>query len=277
MTLGMAWVRTTGRTRELIVASDSRLSGGQAWDAAPKIMLLPRTDCVISFAGDTNDAYPLMLQACNAILMHQPAINRALDISDLKGHLIRVMNHVRAYISNLPRGEEIAPPPEAIFMLAGYSWRMKEFRIWQFHYHHHINEFTFKPINFWRARTGNSPKKIGFVGDKDAIKRASSLLISMLRERRKLDQGGLNMEPLEVLRDIIRSEEFPSVGGPLQVVKLYEHMNAVPFAVYWPSRSNGEVTLLGRALMPYETASFGVIDPDRPTVTPVRLERPRID
>ena len=67
MTLGMARVRNLSSIRELVVASDSRLSGGQFWDANPKIMLLPRTDCVLSFAGQTYNAYPLMLQAANAI------------------------------------------------------------------------------------------------------------------------------------------------------------------------------------------------------------------
>ncbi len=32
MTLGIAWVRYIGSVKELIVTSDSRLSGGQFWD-----------------------------------------------------------------------------------------------------------------------------------------------------------------------------------------------------------------------------------------------------
>jgi hypothetical protein len=57
MTLGLAWIRVVGSVRELIVASDSRLAGGQWWDANPKTMLLPRSDCVLSFSGHTYDAY----------------------------------------------------------------------------------------------------------------------------------------------------------------------------------------------------------------------------
>ncbi len=49
MTLGVEWVRQVGGTQELVVASDSRLSGGQAWDGNAKIMLLPRSDAVLSF------------------------------------------------------------------------------------------------------------------------------------------------------------------------------------------------------------------------------------
>src|SRR5690242_6932732 len=101
----MAWVRSTGGIRELIVISDSRLSGGQFWDANPKIMLLPRSDCVISFAGNTSAAYPLMLQAYNAIAMFDAATNRRLDIPALKGHLIRVFNRSLSFISHLPVGQ----------------------------------------------------------------------------------------------------------------------------------------------------------------------------
>ena len=106
MTLGIIWVRSVGQIRELVVASDSRLSGGQYWDANPKIMLLPRSDSVLSFSGNTNDAYPFMLQAWNAVKMYAPAENRAMDIADLKGHLIRVFNHSRNFITGLPRGQE---------------------------------------------------------------------------------------------------------------------------------------------------------------------------
>lgn len=85
MTLGIIWARTVGGIREMVVASDSRLSGGQPWDANPKIMLLPRSDAVLSFGGDTDDAYPLMLQVWNAINMFDPAKNRSMYLADLKG------------------------------------------------------------------------------------------------------------------------------------------------------------------------------------------------
>jgi hypothetical protein len=70
------------------------------------------------------------------------------------------------------------------------------------------------------------------------------------------------MEPFEVLRDIIRAQKFFSVGGPPQLVKVYEHMNTLPFAFYWPDKASGKVTALGRPLMDYEVASWPVLDPD---------------
>ena len=97
-------------------------------------MLLPRTDCAISFAGSTFDAYPLMLQAFNTIAMFDIAKNRAMDITQLRGHLIRIFNHSRSYISNPPVGQTEPDEPSVIFILGGYSWRKRQFEIWQLRY-----------------------------------------------------------------------------------------------------------------------------------------------
>jgi hypothetical protein len=180
------------------------------------------------------------------------------------------MNHMREFITSLPRGQARPSPAQAIFILAGYSWREKDFRIWRLFYDGHLESFTFKPISFWRLPSGTSEKKIGFVGDEEPVKRAKALLVSKLKEKGRLKQGGLDMEPFEVLRDIIRAKEFPAVGGPPQVVKLYEHMNAVPFGIYWPNRSEGQMTIFGRPLMSYEAPPFGILDPDRPADRPIR-------
>jgi hypothetical protein len=264
MTLGIAWIREVGGIRELLVASDSRLSGGQAWDGNAKIMTLPRSDAVLSFAGNTEDAYPLMIQAFNAIKMYAPAENRAMDIADLKGHLLRVFDHSRSFISALPHGKTRRDDPDAIFMLSGYSWKSKRFHIWTLHYDKSIERFTFRPATEWGGQDDDSHKMIAYVGDADAIHRAKELLVLLLRERGKIQNQSFDMEPFEVLRDVIRSNLFPAVGGPIQLVKIYEHSNAVPVGVYWPSKIDGTVCVLGRPLMDYETLRWGVIDPDDP-------------
>lgn len=264
MTLGMAWTRVVGDCRELLIASDSRLSGGQNWDANPKIMLLPRTDAVLSFAGDTFDAYPLMIQAYNTILMHPPARDRGMDLAELKGHLIRVFNHSRSFISALPHGQDSPDAPETVFALSGYSWKEKSFRVWTLHYDHSIGQFTFRPTKEWRGQSEEAHKMIAYIGDQDVVEDAKNRLISLLRERDKLKTGNLDMEPFEILRDIIRSESFHSVGGSIQIVKIYEHSNAVPVAVYWPDKKSGKVSVLGRPLMDYETIQWGIMDPDSP-------------
>lgn len=264
MTLGIAWICVVGSVRELVVASDSRLSGGQWWDGNQKILLLPRTDCVLSFSGATYDAYPLMLQAQTAISMHEPAMNRSMDIAELKGHLLRVFNHSRTFISNLPRGQNAPDAPEALFMLSGFSWKTQRFHIWKLHFDASIDRFTFRPSRPWAGQQSGAHKMVAYIGDEGAVVTAKKNLTGLLRARDKLATSSLNMEPFEVLRDIIREGRHPSVGGPVQICKIYEHSNVAPVGVYWPDKETGTVSLLGRPLMDYERFPWGVVDPDDP-------------
>src|SRR5271156_1181390 len=99
MTLCMAWIRTVGAHEELLFASDSRLSGGSDWDCCPKLLLLPRGDSILSFAGATVDAYPMMLQFRNWIDIDQRARDRSHDINDLKKRMRVIFNDMRLFIS----------------------------------------------------------------------------------------------------------------------------------------------------------------------------------
>ena len=63
MTVAVAWVRTIRDCEELVFVTDSRLSGdGCNFDACPKLLTLPRNDCLIAFAGYTGHAYPVIHQ-----------------------------------------------------------------------------------------------------------------------------------------------------------------------------------------------------------------------
>ncbi|EOX3449171.1 hypothetical protein [Vibrio paracholerae] len=81
MTLIAAWVRHHNKAKELYVASDSRLNGGQTWDIGTKVLDLGRGDAVIAFAGRTANAYPLMLQLQTAVKMHTKLRTRAYDLT----------------------------------------------------------------------------------------------------------------------------------------------------------------------------------------------------
>ena len=94
------------------------------------------------------------------------------------------------------------------------------------------------------------------------VEEAKKRLVNVLRDRDLIDNGNFDMEPFEVLRDMIRENISPHVGGPPQLVKVYQHMNCTPFAVFWPNRQEKSKALLGRPLMHYESIPYPILDPD---------------
>ncbi|MBV1865055.1 MAG: hypothetical protein KUG74_11565 [Rhodobacteraceae bacterium] len=187
-----------------------------------------------------------------------------MDLSDLKGHLVRMFNHSRKFISSLPHGQTAPDNPTAEFQLCGYSWKDKNFGVWKLHFDVGKSIFTFRRTRAWGGQEPDSLKYVAYAGDEDVVEAAKENLISLLRDRGKIDQGSFDMEPFEVLRDLLRKEQFPSIGGPIQLVKIYEHSNAIPVGIYWPDKKSGQVSIFGRPLMDYEMTPWGVIDPDNP-------------
>src|SRR5260370_41621511 len=190
MTISLSWVRKVGTTKELVVASDSRLSFGCRWDCCPKVLALPRGDAVMCFAGNTMYAYPVVLQAIAAVSQHRRLLRRGMDRYDLKGHLLRVLNSMVALIQDLPRG--VDNRPDTTFLLGGWSWQRSHFRIWLLRYDEGLRKFTFRPANRWTGL--NKDKVLAFTGDyEDEYKKR---LVALLRKKRKIESGGFDMEPL---------------------------------------------------------------------------------
>lgn len=203
-------------------------------------------------------AYPMMLQMQAAISMYPKSRSRAMDFLELRHHTLEVFNGMRQYIGDLPRNQKEPDPPQTLFILAGFSWRSSKFAIWLLHFDAHIKRFTYRPATSWKGSDGK--KKIAFAGD--YVEEARTRLVNVLRERDKLTVGGFDMEPFEVLRDMLRDDQHPCIGGAPQLVKIYRHMNCLPFGIYWPNRASGKVSLLGRPLLDYETSTYKVLDPD---------------
>jgi hypothetical protein len=258
MTLALAWIRKVGTVEEIVIATDSRLRFGCTWDCCPKVFPLPRGDAAICFTGGTFYAYPLLLQIRSAVEFHGRSLSRARDLADLKGHLLRVMNDMCGQIEDLPVGQLEPDQPDAYFLLGGYSWKLRRFVIWILYFDAHLKKFTFRPTRKWRGVKGK--RVFAMVGD--SVDEAKKRLVALLRSKGKLTTGGFDMEPFEVLRDMIRERVDPTIGGPPQVVKVYRHLNATPYGVYWPRRKAGKVTLFGRPLLKYERIRSLVLDPD---------------
>lgn len=262
MTLSMAWIRTVGTAHELVFASDSRLSGGQAWDGCPKILTLARGDSLIAFAGDTLAAYPLMLQFRNWVESDPRARTRERDISELKKRMRLMFMDMRAHISALPRGVTTPDPYDCELIFGGWSWRSNAFRLWRFHWVEVEAAYNFSPVGSHFSVGHDHP--IIFAGNPDAAALAKERITALLKARGRFRTPYFDMEPFEVLRDIIREQAFHDIGGPPQLAKVYRHGNSQPFAVRWDTpTSKSDLTMLGRPLFPGERTWAPVIDPDK--------------
>ena len=224
---------------------------------------MPRSDALISFAGDANYGYPLLLQLANTTEFFAPSRERRLDLTHVKGHALRLFDQMLSLIHSLPIKVEEIEQPTTLFMLGGYSWRDACFRAWVIRYSASRNKFEARKL-IWPDRSDARRWSVHFDGTEAAVAEANERLGRLLAVRGVTREDGLDMEPFEVLRDIIRDEVDDTVGGPPQIAKVYRHLNSQFFAVPW----NGQLTVVGRPVLAYESAQIPRIDPDDPTQAP---------
>jgi hypothetical protein len=267
MTLTVGWERSTSTGSELIFASDSRLRQGGEWDGCPKVFRLPRTDSLLAFAGDTLWTYPIVYQVIATIDSFRPSRVRHYDLSATRAHAMRTMNEMMRSGSAATAGWHDI---EFEFLFGGWSWREQSFRLWRLYWDPHCAEMRHDPVN--AGHVG----RVRFIGTRDRDRTDPTLEVvghakEKLSEKLRAKHGELirgmtlDMEPWEVLVELIRAGEHPTVGGPPQLAKVYRSMNSVVFSVMWPDRS-GTPTLLGRQLLGYESTDAPMLDPDSPSV-----------
>jgi hypothetical protein len=278
LTVAIAWVRTIRDCEELLFVTDSRLSGdGRNFDGCPKILTLPRSDCVIAFAGYTGHAYPMMHQLALAIDAHAPLRRGSLDLSALKSHALKIFDLLSAQI-NISKflSAEASTAPEAEFIFGGYSWIKKRFELWSIKYRSSEQRFVAYPAQWFsyseytgscvfRSRTNLARThpigRIAFAGDQATS--AKERLSELLSKDPNHVPTKFDMEPFQVVRDMLcDSARSETIGGAPQLTKVYQYMKSAPLGVYWPSKAGGVAHLQGRPLLGYERSERWVLDPD---------------
>ncbi len=260
MTLVVSWIKHEGSSEELLIASDSRISGGTSLDQAPKLLRLLRDDAVLAFCGTTRVAYPIVIQIKLALDAYEPARKRLIDIVDLPAHLRRIIESMRQTVADLPDGSD--EPIAFKIMLAGFSWRTSSFKSWVLKFDLRNGEFTAHPMR--PHRVGGRIVYAQFMSDVvDNEHRARSFLDKTSRMGK-----GTSWTPFDALMEQIGDPEVKDVGGPPQLVKIYRHANTLPVNTIWPFMEfrDGEilsryhVTHFGRALLPYERTDYLSLD-----------------
>lgn len=259
----------------MIVASDSLVSGGISLDQAPKLLRLERNDSVLAFCGTTRIAYPLMVQIKLALDAYQLSRTRVVDIVDLKAHIEKVIESVRVTIADLP--DKSGENTDFKLMLAGYSWKLQQFRSWVFKFDlltHKFNAFKMTSHRRQFEREGRGKVYFQFMSDNHQNEKRASEFV--LRELHKTTENqvahALDWIPMRALIDQIKDQSCVDIGGAPQMVKIFKHSNTLPINVIWhtpePDRESGlikhtyHLTHFGRKLLPYERNDYLNFDPE---------------
>lgn len=265
MTIAAAWVRTLENgAEELIFCSDSRLSNGKRFDHCQKTFRFARSDAIMCFAGGTDWAYPMIVAAINAADLHLPSQTRALSLPKFKSHVINILNQMQREVHNFASGANV---PDVTFLFGGYDWWNKCFRIWRIEFHEPTKQFKCD------ERIGSNKfgglGKLEIAGDPEWTKLMRENLKKLAQFRygadmRQPDTSRFNMEPFEVIRDLLKGANANhSIGGAPQAVKVYQYLNSADVGIFWPKVSGGRLFLAGRPLLEYECATVkSVLDPE---------------
>jgi hypothetical protein len=236
-------------------------------------------------------AYPFVHTALNAVSLHRGSSQRRIDIVEVRGVLLNAINAMLLDLRDFARGQTEFSEPNVRLVFAGYSWKQKRFIISKYFFNPGTRRFVHSEVGSWRSV--GKHRRLVILGDPDASHSArrrairdrsasapsadedvgamaKRRLLDRLRNKGVFDGHGLDMEPFEVLRDMLREEASPFVGGPPQLLKVYPHMNAQPFGIRWPAKSN-RIAVLGRVLARGEKAHIPVLNPD--TLQVERSER----
>lgn len=252
MTLCTAWIRQASDFEELIFATDSCLSSGERWHSGVKLFELPRKDCLLCFAGDTNRTYTLILNLISSIKFDSHLSNPHTDIIDVLDYLTDLFSNLCNSITNYEPQSFKEALGDFQFMFGGWSWKKSKFRVWKLIYNHELKAFIHIEFN-------EDNMYFGFIGDE--IDKAESLLTEELSKNKKVLSRNFDMEPMKVLLRMIRDKEFDSIDGAIQMAKIYPPGITEFFGVMWPSYL-GRKTFLGKDVNFEHKPSVKYLDPD---------------
>lgn len=185
---------------------------------------MPGNTCALAFAGDTEYAYPMMMQIRQAMTGYTRIETRAMDITDINGHLLNHANHLMNSVYDLADPNYV---PDNEFVFGGYSWVEKKFKIWRYYYDKHDKSFAKDGKNH-RIISSVSGNFVAIGDQRENFKRE---LRDLLRKKYGNDiekQKGivLDMEPFEALCRMLQKTDKRDnnrrSSADDQVVSVYE-------------------------------------------------------
>ncbi len=162
MTLCVAWIRQVNDTEELVFATDSTLTGGEKWDHGIKLFELPRKDCLLSFAGNTGRAYPLILNLVSSISFDKYLESAVTNIEEVLKHIADLFTDlIKEIVKEIDSVNIHELRGDARFIFGGWDWQRGIFRVWELFYSEEVEGFLFKEITNDDSKT----RFYTFIGD----------------------------------------------------------------------------------------------------------------
>ncbi len=257
MTLCVSWIRKVNNSEELIFATDSCLSGGERWHSGVKLFELPRKDCLISFAGETNRTYPLILNLISSIKFDEHLSNPHTDITEVLDYLTSLFTTLCNSITDYGTQQFKDVLGDFEFLFGGWSWKQNQFKLWKLKYNFDTKGFVHDEID------NNEQMFYAFIGDE--IEKANELLEEEIKNNGKVLSPNFDMEPFKVLLKMIRDKEYSTIDGAIQVAKIHPPGTTEFFGVYWPS-IEGTKTFLGKDVSFENNPAVNFIDPDTASI-----------
>ena len=252
MTLCVAWLKQINDQEELIFATDSCLSGGERWHSGVKLFELPRKDCLICFAGETNRTYPLILNLISSLKFDSHLANPHTDLQDVLEYLTTLFTELCHSISDYGDQDFKDVLGDFEFLFGGWSWKKNSFGVWKIKY-------DFETKGFLHDTVDEENMFFAFIGDE--IEKAEEMLKNELKEGDKIFARSFDMEPFRVLLKMIRDQNYSTIDGAIQIAKIYPPGITDFFGVMWPS-ADGKKTFLGRDVTFQNNPAVRFIDPD---------------
>lgn len=251
MTLCISWIRQVKNAKELCLISDSCLSCGDRFYAAPKIFTLKRGDCAFACAGITNYFYPIAEHIVRVVDLNMPIADRAIDFVDLKHYILDVINKSLFEIKDVFGYDEIKDcGPDFSMLLCGYSWKLEDFRIYQIDYDRKQRKMVARKV----GTTCGQP--LGVIGNKESIPKVRYKIFQEIKVKKTMD-----MEPLKVLCEYLDNPQYTTIGGYPQMIKIYPFMKTLPIGfIHESDGDNKFITYMGRPLLDYETFPYPMYD-----------------
>lgn len=253
MTLCVSWIRKVNNNEELIFATDSCLSGGERWHSGVKLFELPRKDCLICFAGETNRTYTLILNLITSIKFDEHLSSSHTDVVEVLDYLTNLFTTLCNSISDYGTQNFKDVLGEFEFLFGGWSWKQSTFKLWKLKYKFETEAFVHDEVD-------KDEMFFGFIGDE--LEKAEELLTEEIKNNGKILSRNFDMEPFKVLLSMIRNNEYTTIDGAIQIAKIHPPGTTEFFGVY----HRGKKTFLGKDVSFENNPSVNFIDPDTATI-----------